>query len=909
MFAMRKVITRSFFLLAFLAATPLFAQVDFREETIYFLLTARFNDGDSTNNRPTEWCSYPRPQITDPRDVTWRGDFKGLIERLDYIKDLGFTAIWITPIVQNRSPLDYHGYHAWDFNTVDPRLESPGYTFQTLIDSAHAKGIKVILDVVLNHAGRFGIKHRAEIKYNTDPTKPWGQDRFGNPLQPNPNWQYDGMTPNPDDNKIWSRANLAPMPPPYNQNLALYNFPSKENYVDTSDPNWYHHSGNGFAQGYDDTINLYYRALAGDTPDLNTESDSVRQYLVNAYNRFIDMGIDGMRLDAVKHMSKGSVIYFIDQFKARNPNLFIFGEVAQKRHELHPVQEINPHWYTWRGAVGASPSSGMSVIDFYAMGTFHLFERGDPISGVTAAARYDHLYYNPSELITFLDNHDFGPNNDWNRRFGGTPQNLAACMNFMFTWRGIPCVYYGTEMQFKRGAYTDIHSPSDIERSLDNTGRAYYGDVMHQAPSHPIYQHIKKLNAIRRAVPALQKGSWQWGGNGGVNGVGFIRRYGSSEAVVGLAKDGHVTFNFTGVTNGVYRDAVTGAEVTVTNGTLSFTVAPSSAGIYVLNGPGLIGALGAGYFQTSANPGSGGGSGSSVVTFTPNPAQAGAPLTVTYRGFLSPQPQVNLYWGIDNWQNITTTPMTRLNDSTWRVTVTVPSTAQYRFVCVFNNGQGLWDNNNTADYQVSVTGGSTGGSGITTYFKPPASWSGTPRLYFYETSPSVPEPTWDTSPTMTPHGNGWFRHTIAGVSSVRVIFRDNGTNQIPAAMQPGFLRTQDGWFDGTTQTWSNNPPLSVDEPQKPRDFALLQNYPNPFNPTTIITYTLPTASAVRLTLFDVLGRTVATLVNAKQSAGTYNYTLNTSTLNLSSGVYFYQLQANGTNGQSFVETRKMLLTK
>jgi hypothetical protein len=239
----------------------------------------------------------------------------------------------------------------------------------------------------------------------------------------------------------------------------------------------------------------------------------------------------------------------------------------------------------------------------------------------------------------------------------------------------------------------------------------------------------------------------------------------------------------------------------------------------------------------------------------------------------------------------------------------VPSSAQQRFVCVFNNGQGLWDNNNTADYQVSVTGGSTGGNGITIYFKPPTSWSGTPRLYFYETSPSVPEPTWDTSPTMTTHGNGWFRHTIAGVNSVRIIFRDNGTNQIPAAMQPGFLRTQDGWFDGTTQTWSNNPPLSAEEPQKPRDFALLQNYPNPFNPTTIITYTLPTASTVRLTLFDVLGRTITTLVDEKQSAGTYSHTLNTSTLNLSSGVYFYRLQASGANGQSFVETKKMLLTK
>ncbi|MCS6833053.1 MAG: alpha-amylase family glycosyl hydrolase, partial [Flammeovirgaceae bacterium] len=286
--------------------------VDFREETIYFLITTRFFDGDPSNNRPNEWCSYnpdnPSSLITDPQDVTWRGDFKGLIQKLDYIKDLGFTAIWITPIVQNWSPLDYHGYHAYDFTKVDPRLESPGATFQDLINEVHARGMKIILDIVTNHAGRFGIKGKAEIKYNTDPTKPWGKDKNGNPLQPNPNWQYDGMTPNPADGKIWSRANLPKMPAPYNANLANYNWPCTEAYVSTSDPEWYHHSGNGFAQGWDDLENLYNRALAGDCPDLNTGSPVVRNYLIAAYTKFIQMGVDGFRWDTVKHMSKEDIL-------------------------------------------------------------------------------------------------------------------------------------------------------------------------------------------------------------------------------------------------------------------------------------------------------------------------------------------------------------------------------------------------------------------------------------------------------------------------------------------------------------------------------------------------------------------------------------------------------------------------
>lgn len=595
------------FILAFFCTCgSLWAQVDFRKETIYFLLPTRFYDGDSTNNRPTEWCSYipgvNNPNITNPKDVTWRGDFKGLIERMNYVKDMGFTAIWMTPVVQNRGPLDYHGYHAWDFTKVDPRYESPGATFKDVIEAAHAKGIKIILDIVTNHSGRYGIKSLAELKYNTDPTQDWGKKSNGTPLTDNPGWSYDGLTPNPDDNKIWSRANLAKMPAPYNQNLAAYNWPSTESFVNTSDPNWFHQSGNGFVQGWDDTTNCYQRAIAGDCPDLNTGSQTVRDYFFNAYKQYIDMGVDGFRWDTWKHMNKQDIFALSDRFKAYKPDLFIFGEVAQKRHELHPVQELNPHWYTWKGGVGSSANAGVSVIDFYAEATFHnIFQDGGGFSGVTAASRYDHLYADPSTLVTWLDNHDFGPNNDWNMRYSGSDENLAACMNFMFTWRGIPTVYYGTESRFMSGAYTDLHDAAGISRSLNETGRAYYGDAMASAPNHKIYKHLRKLNAIRKAVPALQNGSWTWAGNAPGNGVGYTRQSGSSFVCVGLAKDGSAFFNFNSIPNGTYRDAVTGREIVVGNGNLSFNVTSGSAGIYVKDGPGMIGESGAGFFEPCVN--------------------------------------------------------------------------------------------------------------------------------------------------------------------------------------------------------------------------------------------------------------------------------------------------------------------
>jgi glycosidase len=756
------------------------SQVDFREETIYFLITTRFFDGDPSNNRPNEWCSYPyASQITDPQDVTWRGDFKGLIQKLDYIKDLGFTAIWITPIVQNWSPLDYHGYHAYDFTKVDPRLESPGATFQDLIDEVHKRGMKIVLDVVTNHAGRYGIKGQAEIKYNTDPNQPWGKDKAGNTLKPNPNWQYDGMTPNPDDDKIWSRANLPTMPAPYNSNLAAYNWPSTESYVKTSDPKWYHHSGNGFAQGWDDTTNLYQRALAGDTPDLHTESAVVREYLVKAYQKYIEMGVDAFRWDTIKHMSKQDVLYFLKAFKKINPDLFVFGEVAQKRHELHQVEEINPHWYTWEGAVGNSANSGMAVLDFYAEATFHnVFEDGGGFSGVTAAARYDHLYADPSTNLLWLDNHDFGPNNDWNRRFGGSAENLAACMNFMFTWRGIPVVYYGTEMQFKKGAYTDIHEASDIQRSIDNTGRAYYGGAIDQAPSHKVYQHIKKLNAIRRAIPALQKGSWQWAGNGPGNGVGYIRKYAGSEVAVGLAKDGDASFTFTGMTNGIYRDAVTGKEVNVTNGTLSFWVKSTSAGIYVLNGPGMIGGNGNGFFEA--------GSGASYpfITIAPESGNYESAIEVkitTTRG--------TIYYTTDG---------------------STPTANSAKYTAPFSLSQ------NTTVKAIAIDGDQTSSvataaytfgtiPGFRVYFKKPAAWSSV-KIYYWDNIPAtgMPSVLWP-GVNMTDEGDGWWSFFFQKTTSTKLIFNNGGSGT--GNQTADLTRDKQGWFDNGT--WYDTKPGGI----------------------------------------------------------------------------------------------------
>ena len=136
------------------------SRTDFRDESIYFLITTRFYDGDSSNNARTSEDTKAQNPENDP---SWRGDFKGLIDKLDYIKALGFTAIWITPVVENDSGYDYHGYHAYDFSAVDKRYESNGVTYQTLIDACHRKGMKVIQDIVLNHTCNWGERNLLQL--------------------------------------------------------------------------------------------------------------------------------------------------------------------------------------------------------------------------------------------------------------------------------------------------------------------------------------------------------------------------------------------------------------------------------------------------------------------------------------------------------------------------------------------------------------------------------------------------------------------------------------------------------------------------------------------------------------------------------------------------------------------------
>jgi glycosidase len=599
---------------------PLAPPGDFREETIYFVITTRFYDGDPSNNFFCRDRIRFDPETGEAIDPHWRGDFRGLIARLDYIRDLGFSAIWITPPVENRSGLDYHGYHPYDWTRVDPRLESPDATYQDLINEAHARGIKIIQDVVINHSSQYGIRGKVwidhlPIKYYVPQGSTQGALRngpyvgnLGNYAWPNrddndnplaPDWYRERHASDPEGRMplIDPRTDQQVPSPGYNPN-RFFGIDAT-----TLDPVWYHQEGFVMGGDWESQHPVQTRSIAGDCIDLFTENQTVRDYLVEAIGRYLDMGVDALRIDTVRHIERNNLLEYINAWKARRPGLFCFGENFVRGTgwgdlfgDDNAPSTIRPWWYTRLTDDPRNPNaggdSGFSVLDFGLFSTFRDNVSRGHYGGIGGVLARDWVYGDATMLVTFLQNHDVGPDNDFRFRFRGEDWMAACAYNLLWTIRGIPCLYQGEEIAFMRGAPQDIVGNDD---TLDTTGRAYFGDHLTderiaETQSHPLYRHIRRLNQIRRAIPALQKAPTtqvnEWG-----SGMSFVRDFNNAEsyAVVGLAMGGDQNITVGGVRNGTYRDAVTGGTIQVGNGSISFSVRANSAGIWVLNGPGRIG--------------------------------------------------------------------------------------------------------------------------------------------------------------------------------------------------------------------------------------------------------------------------------------------------------------------------------
>lgn len=642
------------------------SRFDPRQETIYFMLPTRWFSGNEENSVGDMWCSWtvarttvgspeyiPDNGFTGPEDVTWRGDFEGLVKKMDYIKAMGFTCIWLTPVVQNRGPLAYHGYHAWDYTKEDTRLESPGYDFQRVIDEAHSRDMKICLDIVINHSGRFGLKDFSEIKYNTD------QNLYPDPDTWTPGYEYDGLT-SPgtrggetlppysrlSDVRAFTAEDLTHYPylaTDMANGWLKYQWPSTESYTKTIDFVWdnggapgsldyagYQNSarrhrghGSGFPTGagsYDNYPEAHFDSLHEDCPDLNTENPAVQTYLIDAYKRYIDMGVDMFRVDTVMHMHKQTLndVYWPQMLNyahtkkaARgDADFYIFGEVANFVMNPHdkasPLREQN---YTWDNshndcssdnhwmngnnyrtpdyshkAPDASTPYHVGVLNMVAHNSFC----NGAGSGYGAACGSSHMFNDATFNVWYADSHDYGPNKGETRYQG----NFKEIWSMMFTFRGIPVVYYGSEIRFAQDKPNDWPGggAGGINMSLEKTGRSYYGGHLDGTVtatdfgeytatgevattlSHENAQHLRKLNMMRLAVPALQMGQYSTDGCSG-GWASYKRRYTGNDTITGHFIDsfacvavGSGGYGFSGLPAGEYVEIVKGGTTTIGEG-------------------------------------------------------------------------------------------------------------------------------------------------------------------------------------------------------------------------------------------------------------------------------------------------------------------------------------------------------
>ena len=487
-----------------------------QDEIIYFVMPDRFENGDPNNDRGGLKGDRLKTGYDPTHTGYWHGgDLKGLTSRLDYLQGLGITAIWFTPIFKNKpvqgppgqESAGYHGYWVTDFMSVDPHLGTND-DFKAFVDAAHARGIKVYMDIIANHTADV-IQYKGcpiqACDYRSIADYPYQRRGGLNGEAINSDFAGDG------DQSAENFARLT------NPNFAYdVEVPAAEKNVKVpawlNDPCWYHNRGNSEWHGESTT----YGDFSG-LDDLYTEHPRVVAGLIEVFGSWIDrFGIDGFRIDTAKHVNPefwhAFVPAMLERARAKGiPNFHIFGEVF--------VGEMDPAQTAVHTVVDRLPS----VLDFpFARAVIDTAGGSNPPSELARLFQSDALYAGGEraalQLPTFLGNHDAGrfsmfarlnlPKADAEELLDRTILGHAM----MLTLRGVPTIYYGDEQGFisdggDQGAREDMF-PSKVASYNDNdlVGSDRTTATSNFDTNHPIYRAIAQLARIRTATPALTRG-------------------------------------------------------------------------------------------------------------------------------------------------------------------------------------------------------------------------------------------------------------------------------------------------------------------------------------------------------------------------------------------------------------------
>ncbi|MCA1592026.1 MAG: cyclomaltodextrinase N-terminal domain-containing protein [Acidobacteria bacterium] len=418
------------------------------DDVIYLIMPDRFSDGDPANNDPPQSRGlYNRAN----KFYYHGGDFQGVINHLPYLKDLGVTAIWLTPWYDNVNHPDeiekkeggtttgFHGYGAVDFYGVEEHFGTLA-TLRELVDAAHRLGIKVIQDEVRNHTG---------------PYHPWVDD------SPTPTW--------------------------YNGTRARH----LKNVFQT----WMLHDPYAEDRSRRETMEGWFLDFL---PDLNQHDEEASRYLRQNTLWWIGaIGIDGIREDTWQYVPNDFWRDWTAAIKREYPNFRVFGEVK----DGDPV-----HVSFFQG--GAKRFDGVdsgldSLLDFPLFYPVRrAFGEGGNVKEVVQALAKDYLYANPGLLVTLVGGHDDG-------RFmserGATIAGSKLAHIFILTTRGVPQLYYGDEI-----AMTGPDEPTtrqDFPGGFPVDARNAFTKAGRTPEEQELFEHIRRMTRLRAELEPLRRGS------------------------------------------------------------------------------------------------------------------------------------------------------------------------------------------------------------------------------------------------------------------------------------------------------------------------------------------------------------------------------------------------------------------
>ncbi|HEX7112175.1 MAG TPA: alpha-amylase family glycosyl hydrolase [Mizugakiibacter sp.] len=418
----------------------------FAADAIYFVMTDRFVDGDPSNDHRDQGGAHRTFDIPVPGPNGERanigylgGDFEGILDNAGYIRGMGFGAVWITPIVDNPDEAFTGGtpVHWGSFWTDQGKTGYHGYwgvNFYKLDEHLPSAGLDFAQFTAKMHAA--GLKVVQDIVVNH------GSPAFSMPeRQP----QF-GQIFDQDGTLIADEQNLPPW---------------------QLDPR--RHPLHRFYHAYEDVAQL---------SNIDEANPAVLDYFAGAYLKWIGEGADAFRIDTLGHVSTTFWRQFAARIRAAHPGFFMFGEAFD-----YSPDAVGK--FTW------PENGGISVLDFPLRGRVaEVFEH----AGSDYARLLDGLYLtngpyaNPYALVTFYDNHDM-------KRLDASDAGFIDANHWLFTARGIPALYYGSETGFMRG------------RGEHAGNRNYYGQArIGAAPRSPIYRQLVRIARLRAATPALQRG-------------------------------------------------------------------------------------------------------------------------------------------------------------------------------------------------------------------------------------------------------------------------------------------------------------------------------------------------------------------------------------------------------------------